>query len=129
LSGVKGCRMALNAEIWYSHYVEGFGPLREGGATSESTRRLAATLKKASLLCGKPLWSRAKRRQRVIQARIRSKNPSSKEKLMPEPRTCHLPTNTALFCTCVQRLDQSKALQRHCPDIVVSNRTELEGRR
>ena len=48
---------------------------------------------------------------------------------MPEPRTCHLSTNTALFCTSVQRLDQSKALERHCPDIVVSNRTELEGRR
>ncbi len=48
---------------------------------------------------------------------------------MSEPLTCHLPTNTALFCTCVQRLDQAKALQRHCPDIVVANRTELGGRR
>jgi hypothetical protein len=56
-------------------------------------------------------------------------NPIFKEKLMPEPRTCHLPTNTALFCTRVQRLDQAKALQRHCPDIVVSTRTELGGRR
>jgi len=26
----KGCRMALNAEIWYSLYVEGFGPLWQG---------------------------------------------------------------------------------------------------
>ncbi len=48
---------------------------------------------------------------------------------MPEPRTCHLPTNTALFCTCVQRLGLVEALQRHCPDIVVSTRTELGGRR
>ncbi len=48
---------------------------------------------------------------------------------MPEPRTFHLPTNTALFCICVQRLDQTKALQRHCPDIVISNRTGLGGRR
>src|SRR6266849_8223572 len=47
-------------------------PYGKEGATRESMRRLAATLMKASLLCGKPLWSRAKRRQRVIQARIRS---------------------------------------------------------
>jgi hypothetical protein len=39
---------------------------------------------------------------------------------MPEPRTYHLSANTALFCTRVQR---------RCPDIVVSNRTELGGRR
>ncbi len=48
---------------------------------------------------------------------------------MPEPRTYHVPTNTALFCTGVQGLGPVEALQRHCPDIVVSNRTELGGRR
>ncbi len=56
-------------------------------------------------------------------------NPIFKEKLMPEPRTCHLSTNTALFCIGVQCLGPVEALQLHCPDIVVSNRTELEGRR
>jgi len=46
---------------------------------------------------------------------------------MLEPSTCHLPANTALFCTGIQRLDQTGALPRHCPDIVSSNRTGLEG--
>jgi hypothetical protein len=48
---------------------------------------------------------------------------------MPAPRTCHLPANTALLCTSVQRLDQARALQRHCLGIVVSNRIEQGGRR
>jgi len=52
-----------------------------------------------------------------------------KEKLMPKPRTCHAPASTVLFCTGVERLGQAGALQRHCPDIVISNRTELGGQR
>jgi hypothetical protein len=52
-----------------------------------------------------------------------------KEKLMSEPRTCYLPHMTALFCTGVERLGLVKALQRHGPDIVVSDMTGLEGRR
>ena len=43
-----------------------------------------------------------------------------KEKLMSEPRTCYLPHMTALFCTSVER---------HGPDIVVSDMTGLGGRR
>jgi hypothetical protein len=52
-----------------------------------------------------------------------------KEKLMPEPLTCHLPSMTALFCTGVDRLDQTEELQRHGADIVVSDMTELGVRR
>jgi len=52
-----------------------------------------------------------------------------KEKLMPEPRTCHLPNNTALFCIGVNGPGQVEALQRHGADIVFSNMTELGGRR
>ncbi len=43
-----------------------------------------------------------------------------KEKLMPEPLTCHLPNITALFCIGRDRLGAA---------IVVSNMTELGGRR
>ena len=39
---------------------------------------------------------------------------------MPEPRTCHLPHITALFCTGIDRLSA---------DIVVSDMTKLGGRR
>ncbi len=52
-----------------------------------------------------------------------------KEKLMPEPRTCHLPNMTALFCIGVDHLGQTEALQRHGAEIVVSAMTELGGRR
>jgi hypothetical protein len=52
-----------------------------------------------------------------------------KEKLMPEPRTCHLPNSTALFCIGVDGLGQAKALQRHGADIVFSNMAELGGQR
>jgi len=48
---------------------------------------------------------------------------------MPEPRTCHLPTSTTLCCTGIDRLGMAEALQLHCPDIVVSNKTGLGGRR
>ncbi len=43
-----------------------------------------------------------------------------KEKLMPEPLTCHLPNITALLCIGIDRLSAA---------IVVSNMTELGGRR
>ena len=48
---------------------------------------------------------------------------------MPEPRSCHLPNSTVLFCTGVDSLGQAEALQRHGADIVFSNMTELGGRR
>ncbi len=48
---------------------------------------------------------------------------------MPEPRSCHLPNSTVLFCTGVDGLGQAEALQRHGADIVFSNMTELGGRR
>jgi hypothetical protein len=48
---------------------------------------------------------------------------------MPEPRTCHLPHIPALFCIGVDRLGLAEALQRHGADIVVSDITELGGRR
>jgi hypothetical protein len=50
-----------------------------------------------------------------------------KEKLMPEPCTCHLPNSTALFCIDVDGLRQAEALQRRGADIVFSNVTELGG--
>ena len=43
-----------------------------------------------------------------------------KEKLMPEPLTCHLANITALFCT---------GIDRPGADIVVSDVAELGGRR
>jgi len=46
-----------------------------------------------------------------------------KEELMPEPRTCHLPHITALFC-----IGLVEALQRQAADIVVPGMTELGGR-
>jgi hypothetical protein len=46
---------------------------------------------------------------------------------MPEPRTCHLPNITALFCIGVDLLGLVEALQRHGANIVVSNMTELGG--
>ena len=52
-----------------------------------------------------------------------------KEKLMPEPRTCHLPNSTALFCTGVDGFGLAEALQRRRADIVFSDMTELGGRR
>ena len=52
-----------------------------------------------------------------------------KEKLMSEPRTYHLPNSTALFCIGVNRLGQAGALQHHGTHIVVSDMTELGGRR
>jgi len=48
---------------------------------------------------------------------------------MSEPRTCHLPTSTELFCIGVERLDQAEALQRHYPAVLVSNRTKPGDRR
>jgi hypothetical protein len=42
------------------------------GASSESMRRHAESVMKASELCGRPSWSRANRRQRTIQAKLRS---------------------------------------------------------
>ena len=48
---------------------------------------------------------------------------------MAEPRTCPLPSMTALFCTGVDCSGQAEGLQRHGADIVVSNITELGGRR
>ncbi len=48
---------------------------------------------------------------------------------MAEPRTCPLPSMTALFCTGVDCPGQAEELQRHGADIVVSNITELGGRR
>ena len=47
-----------------------------------------------------------------------------KEKLMPEPRTCHLPNSTALSYIGVDGLGQAEALQRHGADIVFSNMTK-----
>jgi hypothetical protein len=46
---------------------------------------------------------------------------------MPEPRTCHLPDITALFCIGLKRLDQAGA-RRQGSDIIVSDITELGGR-
>ncbi len=43
---------------------------------------------------------------------------------MHEPRTCHLPNNTALFCIGVDCLGQAEAPQHNSTDI-----TELGGRR
>ncbi len=43
---------------------------------------------------------------------------------MPEPRTCHLPHITALFC-----IGLVEALQRQAANIVVPGITELGGRR
>ena len=48
---------------------------------------------------------------------------------MPEPRTCHLPHSTALVCIDIDRLGQPEALQHHRVDIVISDMTELGGRR
>jgi hypothetical protein len=42
-----------------------------------------------------------------------------KEKLMPEPRTCHLPNSTALFCVGVARFGLAEAQLRLCSAIVV----------
>src|SRR5205814_805935 len=44
----------------------------KGGAKSESMRREAESLMKASQPSGRPSWSRASRRHRVIQAKLRS---------------------------------------------------------
>ena len=52
-----------------------------------------------------------------------------KEKLMSELHTCYLPNSTTLVCIGVNRLGLTEALQRHCPDLVVSDMTELGGRR
>jgi hypothetical protein len=52
-----------------------------------------------------------------------------KEKLMPEPRTCHLPNSKTLACIGVDGLGLAEALQRHYPDLVVSDITELGGQR
>ena len=52
-----------------------------------------------------------------------------KEKLMPEPRTFHLPNSTALFCIGVDGLGLAEALRRYGADIVFSSMTELGGRR
>lgn len=46
---------------------------------------------------------------------------------MPEPRTCHLPSITALFCIGLKRLGQAEA-RRQGSDIIVSDITELGGR-
>ncbi len=48
---------------------------------------------------------------------------------MAEPRTCPLPSMTALFCTGVDCPGQAEGLQRHGADIVVSDITGLGGRR
>jgi len=48
---------------------------------------------------------------------------------MPELYTYHLPNITALFSIGVGRFGLAEALQHHGADIVVSNMTELEGRR
>jgi len=50
-----------------------------------------------------------------------------KEKLMPEPRTCHLPNITALFCFGVDRLGLAETLQRQDAEVVVFDMTELGG--
>src|SRR5712672_4061808 len=44
----------------------------KAGARWESMRLLAESLMKASLLSGRPSWSRARRRHLVIQAMLRS---------------------------------------------------------
>jgi len=48
---------------------------------------------------------------------------------MPKPRACHLPMSSALFCISFEHLGQAKSLQGHGVNIVISNSTELEGRR
>ncbi|MFL5664819.1 MAG: hypothetical protein ACJ8BW_26255 [Ktedonobacteraceae bacterium] len=48
---------------------------------------------------------------------------------MPEPRTCHLPNITALFCIGVDHLGRTEGVQHHDADIVVSNMTEMGDRR
>jgi hypothetical protein len=48
---------------------------------------------------------------------------------MSELRTCYLPNITALCCIGVDRLGLAEVLQRHGADIVVSDMTELGGRR
>lgn len=48
---------------------------------------------------------------------------------MPELRTCHLPNITALFCIGLNRLGLIKTLQRQAAGIVVSDMTDMGGRR
>jgi hypothetical protein len=48
---------------------------------------------------------------------------------MPEPRICHLPNSTTLACIGVEHLGLAEALQCQCPGLVVSDITELGGRR
>jgi hypothetical protein len=48
---------------------------------------------------------------------------------MPEPRTCHLPNSPALVWIGIECLDQVGAIECHGTAIVVSNMTELGGRR
>jgi len=47
---------------------------------------------------------------------------------MPEPRTCHLPNYTALFCIGLNRPGLVEA-RRQGADIVASDMTELGGGR
>ena len=48
---------------------------------------------------------------------------------MPEPRTCHLPNNTAPACIGIERLGLAKELESQATDCVLSDITELEGQR
>ncbi|MFL5703406.1 MAG: hypothetical protein ACJ8AG_11355 [Ktedonobacteraceae bacterium] len=48
---------------------------------------------------------------------------------MPEPRTCHLPNITALFCIGVDHLGRTKGVQHHGTYIAVSDMTEVGNRR
>jgi len=47
-----------------------------------------------------------------------------KEKLMPEPRTCHLPDCNVLVCIDIEYLGKARAIERHGTGIVVSEITE-----
>jgi hypothetical protein len=51
-----------------------------------------------------------------------------KEKLMPEPRTRHLPDNNVLVCIGIEYPGQARALERYGTGIVVSDITEHGGR-
>ena len=48
---------------------------------------------------------------------------------MPEPRTYHLPNNTAPACIGIERADLARAIKYHDTDLVVSDITELEAER
>ena len=57
--------------------------------------------------------------------RVRNMFPTLlKEKLMPELRTCDLPDSNVLVCIGIEYPGQTRTLERHGTDIVVSDITE-----